>query len=240
MGQATIRSSITLKKSRLCFGVIHWGDHNLHGGVRPYEDDDAYESFVRQVTDAFQHAEFPMVVRLLDQNFHASTYSIRSLFRDEQRKILNLTLDSGPTERTYRQLFEQNAAAMSFLAGLGAPNPKAFQMAADYVLNLDLRQALEQEVDSEHIQDLFNKARLWHVHIDTAGLSYLLEQRLRENADALRARPHDTELLEQSQLLVSIAEAMDTQVNVRPLQNSIYQLSKSVHPEMQKRDHQDS
>jgi len=234
VGQATIRSSITLEKARLCFGVIHWGDHNLHGGVHPYEDDDAYQSFVRQVTEAFQHAEFPVVAGLLDQHFHASTYSIRSLFRDKQRKILNLILDSGPAERAYRQLFEQNAPAMSFLAGLGAPNPKAFQMAADYVLNLDLRKALEQEVDSEHIQELFDKARLWRVHMDTAGLSYLLEQRLREKADALRARPQDTGLLEQSQLLVSIAEAMDTQVNVRPLQNIIYQLSTSVYPEVQK------
>ena len=230
VGNASIRSEITRHASRISFCVVHWGDHNLHGGVGPYDGEEAYQSFVKQVTEAFQHAESPMVVRLLDQKCQASTYSLRSLFRDEQRKILNIIFDAGPAERTYRQLFEQIAPLMSFLAGLGAPNPKAIQMVAKYVLNLYLHRALEKDVDPQCVRNLFDQARMWRINIDMAGLDDLLESRIQEAAESFRVDVHNHDLLVEFDELVSLAKTMSPRVNLRPAQNVQYELLKSIYP----------
>ena len=236
VGHVMIESDITRQQARLSFGVIHWGDHNLHGGVRAYEGEEAYQTFVRQVTEAFQHAEFPMVVRLLDQKVQASTYSLRSLFRDEQRKILNIILDAGPAEGMYRQLFEQSAPIMSFLGGLGPPSPKAFQMAAEYVLNLDLKRALEDKSGGQRVQDLFDQARLWRVPLDLPGLGYLLERRIRHSADALReADVQQEDTLDEVTALVTLATSIVPDINLRPAQNVFYDLSKGLYPSIRQR-----
>ncbi len=37
---------------------------------------------------SFAGAYFPEIIRLMDKHFGAATYSLRSLFRDEQRKVM--------------------------------------------------------------------------------------------------------------------------------------------------------
>ena len=41
-GKARFTSEITQDSEMLMFGVLHFGDHNLHGGVALYRSEDAY------------------------------------------------------------------------------------------------------------------------------------------------------------------------------------------------------
>ena len=50
---------------------------------------------LESIRDSFARVDIPEVVRLLDKRFGENTYSLRSLFRDEQRRILKVIL-SGP------------------------------------------------------------------------------------------------------------------------------------------------
>ena len=92
---------------------------------------------VPDLIEAFTKADFSEAIRLLDRHFGESTYSLNSLFRDEQRKVLNLMLESSlaEAETVYRQLYEQQVPLMRLLTDLAMPLPKAFSMAADFFLN---------------------------------------------------------------------------------------------------------
>ena len=46
IGRATFTSEITLETGELAFGVLHFGDHNLHGGVRAFRGDAEYEKLI--------------------------------------------------------------------------------------------------------------------------------------------------------------------------------------------------
>ena len=63
------------------------GDHNLSAGVREFTDYNSYEMMVQEMAGGFVTANFAETIRILDKNFGASVYTIKSLYPDEQRRI---------------------------------------------------------------------------------------------------------------------------------------------------------
>src|SRR5207248_5797071 len=119
------------------FGSLYMGDHSMNAGVRVYKDQEDLNAIKQELADPFNRADFPEVIRLIDKNFAESTYSLRSIFHDDQRKILNIIMKSTLTEAeaVYRQLYETHAPMMRFVSDLRAPLPRAFSMAAEFALN---------------------------------------------------------------------------------------------------------
>jgi hypothetical protein len=224
VGNARITSQVTQQSASFSFGVIHWGDHNLHGGIRRYRGQEDHDRFVQQVMDLFANADFTNIVGVLEREFHASTYSLRSLFRDEQRKILNRIVNSQPAEQAYRDLYQDSAPLLHFLASLNAPRPRAFTIAAEYVLNLDLRRAITQGHDPGVINQLLGEARICGVQLDQEGLRYAIEQRVLGALNTLHNGKPDLPELESLSVLVAMARSLPFEVNLRPAQNIYYEL----------------
>src|SRR5690606_2260352 len=69
MGRIRISSDITGEAARLSFGVLHLGDHNISGGICEFQGEEAYARMVEEITELFQRADIPAVLRVLDRNF---------------------------------------------------------------------------------------------------------------------------------------------------------------------------
>jgi hypothetical protein len=140
-GRARFTSDVTRETAVLTFGVLLFGDYNLNAGMLDFHGEEAYGATVQEPGNAFSMADFPQVVLLLDKHFGTSTYSIRSLFRDQQRRVLNTILGSSLSEAEahYREIYELRVPLMRFLTDLGIPLPRAFQAAAEFTINGDLR-----------------------------------------------------------------------------------------------------
>src|SRR5581483_7125872 len=157
LGRASFTSKVTEECEELTFWVVHFGDHNVAGGVRKFEDASTYQNLLESISDAFSRVDIPEVVRLLDRRFGEKTYSLRSLFRDEQRRILRTILSTtvAEAEAAYLQLYEHHAALMRFLSSLGTPVPREFTAAVEYAINSLLRRACAADVlDGERLRDL--------------------------------------------------------------------------------------
>ena len=142
---------------------------------------------VSELTQAFSTAELPSVIRLMDKHFGHSSYSLRYLFRDEQRKILDRILEStlAEVETAYRQVYDMHHPLMLFLTDLGNPLPRAFHGAAEFILNTDMRSELSSSViDVERVEGLLDDASAWGVELDTEGLSYMLQRNCEELMEA--------------------------------------------------------
>ena len=48
--------------------------------------------YAKHLSEVFSRADTAEIIRVFDEAFHKRTFSLRSLFRDEQRKITNLIL----------------------------------------------------------------------------------------------------------------------------------------------------
>jgi hypothetical protein len=232
VGRATIRSQVTWESARLSFGALHFGDHNLSGGVRRFQDDAAYRTLVTELTEPFSRADFPSVIRLLDKHFGAPTYSLRSLFRDEQRHILQRILDStlAEADSVYRQLYEHHVPLMRFITDLGVPLPRALYTAAEFVVNADLARDFRDDADLEHVRDLLKTVCTWHLDLDATGLGYTLERTIDGLAEAIAARPADLPLLERFEQMVAVARTLPFEVKLWTPQNVVYEMLQTSYP----------
>jgi hypothetical protein len=221
----SVTSEITGESEPVSYGVLHWGDHNVNGGVGPFQGEEAYRRMESDVTEAFGHADFPQVVRLLDKHFGASTHSLRTLFADERRAVLDQVLRASvvDAEADYRQMYERRAPLMRFLTSLGLPLPGAFRAAAEMVLNAYLREALESfEPDPTRVRDLIENARLEGVALDGPALGFTLSRTLRRLSDAHRGRPSDLPALVRFESAVRLARSLPFELDLWHAQNGYH------------------
>ena len=213
------------------------GDHNVNGGVQEFMPDSVYQSLSGELLAPFTRADFAEVIRVMDRCFGESNYTLRSLFREEQRTVIDNILASalGQSETLYRQIYEQRAPVMRYLTDLHIPLPKAFTAAAELVLNGDLRRALQhQEINTEHVTALLDSAEIAGVTLDAPTLEFAYRQNLQRLANCVARTPAVSvlrELRDATELLVKLPFAVD----LWRVQNIFYALMQSVYPQMQKR-----
>ena len=184
-GGLTVRSNVTRMRSHVEFAVLHLGDHNFACGVRPRARSGDYARLGRQLEELFDTTDFPAMIRTIDDHFEGAGYSLRSLFRDEQRRILDTVLAEtlSETETSYRVIYRGRAPLMRYLADLGAQLPRPLRRAAEVVLNADLRVALGQpNLDPDRVRNLLDEAARFDTELDTEGLGHTLSTTIAELA----------------------------------------------------------
>lgn len=233
VGKVRITSQVTRKTGELVFGVLHFGDHNLNAGVRPHENEEGYQKLLAQAGGAFEHGDLAEVIRLLDRYFIHVPYSLKSLFRDAQRRVLGLILSStlDEVEHGFRDVFERHAPLMRFLRTLGNPLPRPFAAAAELVLSLDLKRSIENPAaDPEEVQRLLAEREALGVELDVKGLSYTLARALEALVTSLEADPESPELLRRMGSTVALADSPPFKVDLWRAQNGCYELRRTVYP----------
>jgi alpha-amylase/alpha-mannosidase (GH57 family) len=241
VGRVALTSQITMETTELSFGVLHMNDHHVNGGVRPVLSDDVEAYLAQELAEPFGRADFAEVIRLMDRRFGASNYSLRSLFRDERRKLVERILANalGETESLYRQIYEQRAPLMRFLKSINIPLPKEFLSAAEFVVNKDLCRALEKNhIDAERVKHLVQAAKLEGLTLDKTTLEFAYRNHLECLADNLGANPTTAALQRLNQAL-SLIPHLPFWINLWKIQNVFYRLSRSFYPKLRSHSQQD-
>jgi alpha-amylase/alpha-mannosidase (GH57 family) len=233
IGAITVTSTITCEESRFEFMVMHLGETELTGGVRPASTAaQQYETMKRDLSENMRVNGIASVIRVLDEYFSEPLLSIRALFRDEQRRILGLLSDSTlhEAESAFRQLHERYGPLVRFHATLGVPLPGVLRTAAEFDVNMQLRRLLEQEeLPLSEIEILLRESRDERVALDETtfmALKRAVERAAREFA----AKPEDFERLERWEAIVSIMREAQVKVDLRQPQNEYYRMRKAVRP----------
>ncbi len=235
-GKVKATSNITRESAIVSFGVLHFGDHNVNAGVREYQGEEDYQTMLQELTQTFSTADFPEVIRLLDKHFGTSTYSIKNLFLDEQRKVLDSILESALSEieAAYYQVYEHYYPPMRFLSELGNPIPKSFHSAAEFILNSELGKAVSGDsLDLERIRNILDDTQTWKVELDNEGLSYLLQQTLERMVTRLVTTPDDIDFLKELLAAAEMLHLLPFPVDLWKVQNLYYEMLKSIYPEFQ-------
>jgi hypothetical protein len=236
VGATRIRSRVTSEQKDVCYGVLHFGDHNVMAGVRLYPGKAEFDSIVRNLRESFVNDGLPAAVRSLDNHFGGANYTLNSLFRDERQKVVSKLLGStmAEAEAAYRQIYENHAPLMGFLSGMGAPLPKMLHLTAEFVLNTSLRKEfMAEQLDLDRVQLLLDTAGREKIQWDEAWLGYALTKRFGRMADELAVKPHE-DLLHRFNLAVDLVHSLPFEVDLARVQTVYYQLLQHVFPVMAK------
>src|SRR5262245_45118204 len=193
------------------------GDHLMNAGVRSYLDEQDYEDLKQELLDPFKRADFAEVIRILDRHFGESTYSLRSIFHDDQRKILNVILKStlAEAEGVYRQVYETHAPMLRFLSDLRIPLPRAFSIAAEFALNSNLRAAFAyiENLDFTRINTLIEEARNQAVFLDAPMLGFTLRKTIKRLSEQFLDNPDNIDLMKRLEAAAGVARRLPFEVN---------------------------
>jgi hypothetical protein len=179
VGRSRILSEITQESEVFSYGALYLGEHNLSGAVGKFESQEAYESMFREIKAAFDAGDYLETIRLLDRHFGGAACSLKSLFKDEQRRILSEILVSTreDLESRFRLISERYTPLMNFLQNVGAPLPPALETAREYVLHEDIRRKIEADpIDFEQLSSLIKEAQTRNGHVLDANLSFVVKK----------------------------------------------------------------
>lgn len=232
VGRVAITSDITNESDKLTYCVLYFGDHAFNGGVRTFRGDEAFESLRDGVVASFRSGDLAGAVRLMDRHFGANSYSLRDLFWDEQRKILDQVTRAAVEEhqQAYVRMYRDIRGLMIFLDDSGAPLPKPFVAAAELSLNFELRKEFsEAEVSVEKVKALSDDIRRWHVPLSAVDLEFLVRHRVEDMMRRLLGDPSDEKLIGEITKIVELLQQLAVDVNYWQIQNDFYRAARMAY-----------
>jgi hypothetical protein len=237
LGRAHVTSAITGRSQSFSFAVLHFGDQNITAAVKPYHlqppqpgaDTDAaeFESFAADAAACVQRADFPGVIRLIDRACGRADYSLTSLFSDEQRRIVQLILNSTlwDIENSLTTIYQDHASLLHYLAQAGLPKPPALTLAAGFAINAGLRRALETEpIDQAQLRSFLALAKADQVPLDSPTLSYIADLRMKRAMVELQMSAGSLEILDRALALARTLVELPFELNLWQAQNIWYEI----------------
>lgn len=238
IGKIRILSDITWDEEPISFAVLHLGDHNLNGGVRKFIGDEAFSSMHGEIKEAFNKGDIPDVIRLMDKHFGMNNYSLWHLFKDEQRKVLDQVLHStlDGIEISFRKMYEKNYPIMSFLQSLQMPLPKPLTVAAEYIVNLDLKRIFEEEdLNTEKLQSLINETKKWSLEIDKGTIGFVANSWINSLIERINQQPEEIPLFEKIESALKLLISLSVELDLWKAQNAYFSIGKKLYDPMKEK-----
>jgi alpha-amylase/alpha-mannosidase (GH57 family) len=233
VGRARLRSNVTWDERAVSFAVLHLGDHNLIGGVREYRGEEAFADMQREVKEAFLRSDVPGVIRAIDQHFEEHNYTLRHLFKDEQRRVFNRILHATleEVEASFRSIYDHHYPILQMMREAHMPLPKSLAITAEFTVNANLRRLLESEdPDEMQLENQLAAVRRWKIELDRASLGYAASQNVRRMMERVVTNDparldEDVALLRAIEAVVGAARSLNLDLDVWRAQNLHYTLA---------------
>ena len=217
VGKLLVRSSITGKADRISFCNLYFGGQAVNCGACSFVGEDAYLTMRQDVASAFNEGDYAAVIRLIDTHFGMHNYSIKDLFRDEQRRILQRILADTlqDFEDKFITLYENSKSLMGFVRETGMPVPDYFMTAAGNALNLKLQKMFASEtIDVDKVREDAGEIKTWDVTPDCVALEFIIRERVQRMMAALLEEPENAQRIAEILTLVEAVELLPVEVNL--------------------------
>lgn len=232
-GRVRVGFQIARESSVMNYAALYMGEHHVVCGVEPSTGAKAFQQATEAMRAAFERADYAEVIRLIDQHLQAPSYTLKTLFKDEQRKIINQILATArdDLERGYRIVTERYLPLMNFLRDLHIPPPGPLRSAAEFVLHADACRALSADSpDLDHVRSVLEQARVQQINIFDAELAYVVKATLERMMQKLTANPGDVKLLQHVAALAGLVRGTPLDLNLWKVQNAYWGMLQSDSP----------
>jgi len=226
VGRVKLSSNITLDHDTLTFAVLHAGDHIISGGARSLRSQESFSELLNRVGSSFEAGDIAAIIHAIEHEFSVSSFSLRSLFADEQRRIAGLICSSAidQVESVYASLHEQHQTLVRYLSGAGIPVPEALRLPSQFVVNRKLMLTLESD-DAEpgRIVELLRQAEREDVVLDASLVAFRFGELLTRLSRSL-LDDTDPDKLARVAALLDVMHELPVQPDLSRAQLAIYRL----------------
>lgn len=231
LGRVKIISDVTWEEKSISYAVLYLGDLNISGGVRVIDDQQEYARIRADMTEAFEKGNMTEVLQRTMRHFGPDNYCLWHLFKDEQRRVIREILAEtiSKIEGSFRDVYEANSAVMDMLGEFGYPIPAPFHLAAEYIMNADLKKHfLDDELDLERLRDLIAHVKKFSFQLDKDGLRYVASQWLTSQMELFHADRDNLSLMDKVVDRLRLMADLDLDLDLWKAQNLFFGISRTT------------
>lgn len=240
LGKAHITSELTLTDKTIEYAAVHLGDHNIYGGVMEHTGNGQFDDMCTDMKATFEKTDIPEVIRLMEKYFGTHSYSLRHLFKDDQRKILDksriLQQSLQTAESFYKQIYENNYTTLTYIRELNIPIPKPLAIAVEYTINTDFQRVFDNTtMDIDRLENLVKEIKKWKIEIDTKMIGLKVSSWATNSMEELSVNTDDVALLDLIESVVGMLRLLNGGWDFWQAQNIYYRIGVSSCEAMRKR-----
>ncbi len=226
IGHIEVQSKITLQKSNLIFALMQYAGGDFHCAIKEYSDEAEFNKIKTELIKTYLMNTLTEIIRALDEYFGKEYFTLKDIFIEERRKILQILL-KGKLEKfaqTYQEMYDEGKGAIYNLQGLGLKIPDEFKISAGYALSHKFNDIVAHSggfLENDLIQqamDINFEAKKMDVTLDKKTSNAIFSKKILQNMNRL---VHSFEI-QQADVLLEIfdtIEKLELQVDISEAQN---------------------
>lgn len=196
IGSTKVKSKVTQSEKQFKFAVLYLGQQNMIGNISLDMSPRIFEEMYAKLIEAFEMSNLGEMIGIMQRYFGPTKYNLWHLFKDEKRKVLNMIMENSlsQVETSFRRIYNRDYQLINSIHNDNIPIPSAYRTTLQYVVNADLRNALNASlIDLDELERISDELEKWDLTIDD---SLSLEKHA---SDAIfsavkRVRKHSSEI----------------------------------------------
>lgn len=237
IGRTKVYSNITYSEKEFCFAVIYLGQNHLIGNSSNEMEAEKFQSMKNELMDAFNNSMIADVIGIMQTYFGAEKFSLWSLFKDEQRKVIQQIVkkDINQAEQSYKKIYNRNYDIMNVMKNAGIPVPQLFLNNLEMVINLEMKDFFRQEKSfTSKLEKLSNDAKKWEIKLDKEEIGFAASQKLLQVIEELRTKAFDLRYIASINRVLKVLENLEIKPDVWKSQNGFFYVSKKLMEALEK------
>ncbi len=243
INRSNVYSSITLDDDSLGCAAIWLGDHNVSCGIMPNMNEETFNQMKNEFLSCFEKGQINEIIVLMSKYFGQYIYSLKDLFKDDQRHILNYIVADGlkKAKDLYGIVYHDNSAMLRFMKEIRVESPKPFRSAAEVFLNMQLEQFFSDKVvDIEKLHSCLVEIKNLSVTIDSDLIGYKASEKVAEEFTKLLEAPENIEALKSINKLLQIVAELPMKLNLWQSQNIAFKIAENQYTKSKEKTDDDS
>ncbi len=227
VGSIEIQSRVTLKKSNLMFALMQYSDGDFHCAIK--ETDEEFNTIQDKLIQTYMLSPLTEVIRSLDETFGKEYFTLKDIFIEERKKILQILLKDQLKKfaNRYEEMYDQGKNSIYHMQSMGLEIPNEFKISAGYTLSHrynDFLAGSDGFVDDATIQqitDINYQAKKMGINIDKSASNKNFAKLVITNLNRL-TKSFEAQQAEAIVELFEIIDKLDLQMDIAEAQNIYY------------------
>lgn len=226
MGHIEIQSKVTLQKSNLMFALVQYSGGDFHCTIKEFSDENEYATIQKELFRVFMLNPLTEIIRALDEYFGREYFTLKDIFIEERRKILQIMLQGKMQKfaQTYQEMYNEGKTSIYHMQNLGLSIPDEFKISAGYTLSKQFNDLivyssgfLNQNIIQQAVDINFETKKIG-IEIDKTPTNKVFSQKISQNISRL-AQSLEVQQAEAILEIFDNVEKLELNVNIAEAQN---------------------
>lgn len=231
IGKTKVHSLITFSEKEFFFAILYLGQNHIIGNYANAMDDNSFENMRIEITNAFNQSRVADVIGVMQTYFGAEKFSLNSLLKDEQRKILAQIIqkDINQAEDSYKKIYNRNYNSMTVLKNADLPIPSILLHNLETVLNNEIRNFFRSNiVYPARLEKLCNEVHNWQIKLEKESIAYVAEIKLFTLVQDLQTKYADIKFVKMIMRLLTTIDKLEIELVLSKIQNEYFKLARKL------------